>query len=108
MSRDDDESGKLARMAPRIRFRGEEGYFVKSLPQTDGHALDLVREVVREVTVMQLQAFGQIHQLHREDMRQMAEAHREERRQERERSDALPMAYQKALTKMADTTMAPA
>ena len=104
MSRDDDENGKLVRIAPRIRFQGEEGYFVKSLPQTDGHALDLVREMVREVTVMQLQAFGQIHQLHREDMRQMAEAHREERRQERERSDALAMAYQKALTKMADTT----
>jgi hypothetical protein len=34
----------------------------------------------------------------------MDEAHREERRLERERNDAIAMAYQKALAKMADTT----
>jgi hypothetical protein len=101
MGRDDDEKGKLAR---RIRFQGEEGYFVRSLPQTDERAYGLVREIVREVTVMQLQAFGQIHQLQREDMMRMDEAHREERRLERERNDAIAMAYQKALAKMADTT----
>lgn len=123
----DDDNGKLVHMARPIFYEGEEGFFVKRLPTQlrrtqandrvpphgDDRVLQFLRQTIQEVAVMQLQGFGAMQEMQREEMRREREAHREERRQdreerrqERERNDARADAYQAALTKMTDIAAA--